>query len=110
VPKSFGVIVPPLNKPGASVVFVEPKAQTATPSVGTLRAEVSSTLLLAVAVPVVSALIGFPTGDPEGHIEGVVSAQVPLYMTPTMVAAAAELNMNLGLNVNIAASIALIAW
>jgi len=89
VPRSLGVIVPPLNKPGASVVFVEPKAQTATPLAGTAIEELPSTLLLAVAVPVVRALIGFPAGDPVGHIEDIVSVQVPLYMIPTTVAAAA---------------------
>ncbi len=55
VPRSLGVIVPPLNKPGASVTFVEPKAQTATPLAITRVAEVSLMLLLAVAVPVVLA-------------------------------------------------------
>ena len=110
VPRSLGVIVPPLNKPGASVTFVEPKAQTATPLAVTRVAEVSLMLLLAVAVPVVKSPIGFPAGDPVGHMEDIVWVQVPLYMIPTMVAAAGSLNVKFGSNVNIPASVALIAW
>lgn len=106
VARSLGVIVPPLNKPGAAVVFDVPKVQTAIPLTGTLRAEVSVMALFPTIVPVVSALIGIPPF--EEHGVGVVSAQVPLYMIPTMVALAAELNVKAGANGFTAASPAVI--
>jgi hypothetical protein len=68
-----------------SAVFDVPKAQVTRPLARTLIEEVSSTVVLAFAVPLVRAWIGFPAGEPVEHGVGELSVHVFSNMIATPV-------------------------